>query len=239
MIIMMSLFPQTNTASYNCINCTDKSCAVAVLSETELKVLAGCSSEIKINRGEVFLREGSLASHVIYLKSGLVKEYVKGPNNKDQIVQLIKQHTYLGLSTMFSSNISMFSYAALEDLHVCYIDAAILKSLIHHNGNFAYEILMTVSNDSRNNYNRYITKSQKQNYGLCADALLYFSKIIYEKNQFTLPVTHTDFAALIGATRESVTRVLSKFRSEGIIDMKEREITILKMDVLESISKNG
>jgi hypothetical protein len=69
--------------------------------------------------------------------------------------------------------------------------------------------------------------------------LLYFSKILYENDRFTLPVSHYELAALIGTTRESVTRTLSKFKSDGIIQIKERNITILNNELLENNGNSG
>jgi CRP/FNR family transcriptional regulator len=68
---------------------------------------------------------------------------------------------------------------------------------------------------------------------------LYFSTIIYETNQFELPFSRQEFADLIGVSRESATRVLIKFKSEGIIALKGRSITIVNMDLLEQISQTG
>jgi CRP-like cAMP-binding protein len=72
-----------------------------------------------------------------------------------------------------------------------------------------------------------------------ADAILYFSKIIYETNSFDLPFSRQELADLIGVSRESATRVLLKFKAEGIIELEGRSIEVVKMDLLEQISQTG
>jgi len=42
-----------------------------------------------------------------------------------------------------------------------------------------------------------------------------------------LPLTVQEFASLIGTSRESVSRVFSKLRKEGLIDIKSKKIIIL------------
>lgn len=223
----------------NCLECKEKSCAVSVLGKPELEILSGNSSEISLKKGELLYKEGALLSNIIYLKSGLVKEFMTGINNKEQIIQIIKSHSYLGLSSMFGTKMSTYSYSALEDSRICYIDSDVFKNLIQSNGVFSYEILVSVCRENINNYHRCLNKSIKQMYGRFADALLYFSNIIYESEEFDLPITQNELAALIGATRESITRMFTKFKNEGIIEVENKRIIISKPELLENISKNG
>jgi CRP-like cAMP-binding protein len=140
---------------------------------------------------------------------------------------------------MFGNRMSLYSYSVIEDSRICYIDTEVFKNLIQTNGLFSYEILVSVCKENINNYHRCLNKSIKQMYGRFADAILYFSNVIYESNEFELPITQLELAALIGATRESITRMFTKFKSEGIIDVNNRKIAILKVELLERISKNG
>ena len=222
-----------------CNDCKDKSCAAAVLSRNELEQINFNSRENEVKKGEIILHQGSLTSHIIYLKSGLVKEFVKPANDREQILSIVKEHTYLGLSSLFGDRINHYSYSALEDIKVCYIDINIFNKLIKDNGGFAYEILVSVSRDSLNNFHRFVNQSQKRIYGRVADAILYFSKIIFEANEFNLPFTRKEFADLIGVSRESGTRALIKFKEEGIIDINGRFLEIKKVELLEQISKKG
>jgi CRP-like cAMP-binding protein len=222
-----------------CHDCKDISCAAAILSFKELEQVRSNSHESSLKKGEVILHEGSLTSHIIYLKSGLVKEYVRQSGDNEQILQIIKDHSYLGLSSLFGDRINHYSYAALEDCKICYIDINVFNNLIRKNGSFGYEILVSISRDSLNNFNRFLNRSQKKIYGRVADAILYFAKYIYEGSRFDLPFSRQEFADLIGVSRESATRVLIKFKAEGIIGIKGRSIVIQNMELLEQISQRG
>ncbi len=171
----------------NCRDCSEKSCAAAVLNPNEVGLVDENSREAAFRKGDIILHEGSMTSHIIYLKSGMIKEYQKGPNDKEQILQIIKKHTYLGLPSLFGDRVNHYSYAALEDITVCYIDVSVFTQLIRQNGNFAYEILVSVSRDSLTNFHRFMNQSQKKTYGRVADALLYFSGIIFESDMFEIP----------------------------------------------------
>jgi CRP-like cAMP-binding protein len=113
------------------------------------------------------------------------------------------------------------------------------KKLIKKNGDFAYEILVSVSRDSLNNFHRFMSQSQKKTYGKVADAILYFSRIIYENNEFEIPFTRQELADLIGISRESASRVLLKLKEDGILSIDERLVKINDLDLLHQISRNG
>jgi CRP-like cAMP-binding protein len=233
------MFSEYEEKKITCHDCLDKSCAAAILTRNELDQINFNSRESSVQKGEIILHEGSLTSHIIYLKTGLAKEFVKPANDKEQILSIVKEHTYLGLPSLFGDRINRYSYSALQDVKVCYIDINVFNKLIKQNGNFAYEILVSVSRDSLNNFHRFIKQSQKRIYGRVADAILYFAKIVYESTTFDLPFSRQEFADLIGVSRESATRVLIKFKDEGIISMKGRTLEINKMELLEQISKKG
>mgnify|MGYP002079022380 CR=1 FL=1 len=233
------MYKVTNAKASSCHDCKEKSCAAAVLSSIELELINGNSREAHFKKGDIILHEGSMTSHIIYLKSGLVKEYQRGSGDSEQILQLVKKFTYLGLPSLFGDRINHYSYAALENITVCYIDLNVFTQLIRENGNFAFEILVSLSRDSLNNFHRFMSQSQKKTYGRVADALLYFSEIIYEGESFEVPFSRQELADLIGISRESATRVLTKFKEEGILRMEGRTIEIINPDLLQKISKNG
>jgi CRP-like cAMP-binding protein len=235
----INMFPEEKKGKIHCSDCSEKSCAAAVLGPSEIDLINENSMEAEFRKGDILIHEGSLNSNIIYLKSGLVKEYVKTPDNNEQILQIIKKFSYLGLQSLFGDRVNHYSYAALESIKVCYIDVNIFNRLIRENGEFAYQILVSVSRDSLNNFHRFMSQSHKKTYGKLADAILYFSKIIYDDIEFELPFTRQELADLIGISRESATRVLLKLKEDGIVGVEERRIRINNLELLQQISRNG
>src|ERR1035437_8021018 len=85
----------------SCHDCKDISCAAAVLNSRQLGLVASNSKESFLKKGDVILHEGSLTSHIIYLKTGLAKEYIKHSGENEQILQIVRKHTSLGLPSLF------------------------------------------------------------------------------------------------------------------------------------------
>jgi len=235
----MTYFEQNPEPKLKCSRCDDKSCASQVLNIQELATLSLNCCESSFVRNETIVKEGSFTSHIIYLRSGLVKEFSKDERGQEHILQIVKSHAYLGLPSLFGNRINQYSYTALTDVKVCFIEMNVYKQMILENGRFSYEILATICRESLNNYSRLVGKQQKQLGGKIADTLLYFSKSIFNSEKFYLPLNRNEIAYLIGASRESVTKQLNEFVDDGLIQLEGRKMELLDMAKLEKISKFG
>lgn len=223
----------------DCSCCKDKSCAALALNEVELNLLsAGCTEE-KRSKGEIILPQGSRTSHIIYLKSGIAKEYQQLGNNQEYILQIVKNHTYLGLSSLFGDNFNHLSYTALSDVTICFIEREVIKSLLMNNSKFSYLILETVCKDSLNSYHRFANQHQKHVHGKLADALLYMARQIFDAEEFEIPLNRLEISFLIGTSRESVSKQLRIYEREGILELKGKKIRILNFEQLDKISRFG
>lgn len=234
---MTDMFDEKQRAS--CKVCQDKSCAAATLNKKQILLLDENSRETDIKKGETILKSGALTSHIVYLKSGLVKEYVDGPGKKSKILQIIKQHSYLGLQSLFGARVNHYSYTALHDLKVCYIDIRVFKDFLKDRGSFALEVLNCVSRESLHRDFYHINQSHKKMYGRFADVLIYLSEEIFEAQQFDILLSRQELAELAGMSRENTARALAHFKEEGIILNSGKNIQILNKDQLKQISKNG
>lgn len=234
---MLKTFDELNKSS--CCDCVDMSCAVSLLNKEQYELLSSHSIESFVKKGEVILRSDTLISNIIYLKVGYIKEFMVNGNNKTSIIQILKPHTYLGIHSLFGDKINHYVYAALQDVKICYIDINAFKQLIKENGNFAFQILTEVNKENLYNYYRFVSNSYKKTDGRFADVLLYLSENVYESQHFPLQLTRQELADLTGVSRENLTRVLSKFKEEGILDECGDELEILNIEILRTISKNG
>ena len=223
----------------NCRVCQEKSCASKVLSFQNLDILGSSCRTMEIAKGETVLHEGSLTSHVIYLRSGLIKETMKGIDGKEQIFKIIKGKTYLGMSSLFGDTVNHFSYKALSDLTVCHIEINTFKKLMLDNAEFTYKIMASLCKENLNNYDKLLKQGQKKIFGRLADALLYFSEDVFKSEKFTLPLTQQEIANFIGTSRESTARGLSNFRQNKIISVNNSVVEILDVNSLKQVSRTG
>ncbi len=223
----------------SCETCDKASCALLTLSKNEVRHMEEHTNNTSMNSRDLLLRQQTPFQTIIYLRSGYVKEFVINENSPDQIVQLIKPRSYIGLQSLFTDEVSAFSYKAITDIDVCYIQSNTFNRLIRENGDFAREILIAVSNETLNNQKRILGLNQKQIFGKVADIIIYLSRQVYESNEFDLHLSRSELSQMIASTRESVTRALLWFDQEGMIKMNKSKIEILNINRLLEISKKG
>lgn len=224
----------------DCDTCQIKSKAVETLNSEELDILSRNCAEVTLQPGESIIKEGLLSSHIAYLKSGLAKICKKGVKGVDQILKIVRPGSYLGMQTVLSNKIHQYSASAIEESVVCYIDIFSFKELITRNAQFANELILFLCRDELGYFNRFVNVHQKQVDGRLADTILFFCDEISEGvRDFIIPLSRNDLAALVCATRESVTRAIKDLSDIDTIEVKGRNFKILNYDLLKTISEKG
>lgn len=224
----------------SCYNCILKSSAVETLTTEELFFLGKGCSQTFFNKKDLIFKEGAPARHIVYIRAGFVKLSKKGIGNKDFILSISGKGAYLGIQNLSKKNFEYyFSATAITATEICFIDIDKFGKLLELNGKFATEVISYIFNDEMNYFDRLVNNVQQQLPGRLANALLYFKNQVYKNNSFTLNLTKSELASLIGTSRESVTRILKEFHDARIIDAKKDVITLLDEDKLEQINKKG
>jgi CRP/FNR family transcriptional regulator len=224
--------------SHKCLLCEFKSLATQKLNDEELEVLSANCITVKFAKGTNIIKQGTYSTNIAFLKRGIVKIHITGPYH-EQIVRILKAPVYLGLQNTFGDKVNQYSVSAIGETEVCFIDTATFKDLIHNNNGFNDQIIIELCKSELNSYNGCVNRTQKQIRGKIADVLLNFSDRVYVSNLFSLPITQEEIGNLVDSSRESVSRVLTEFVKDGIIEMSGRKIAIINRKLLERISENG
>ncbi len=223
---------------HSCKDCLIMSEAAKSLSPEDFEILESNAVQVLFKKGEVILKQGAISTNVAFLKSGLVKIHMQGPVN-EKILRIIKAPSYLGITTTFGVKLNQFSATALEATTVCFIDSNIFREFIYKNGKFAHEIIIELCNNELYDYQKSVSLSQKQIPGLVAETLLCMSDKIFNNDKFCFPLTRNEMSDMIGTTRESISRVLTEFSNDKIIELHGSEISILNKELLIQISEKG
>lgn len=229
-----------NIMGNSCIDCTLKSNAVSILNKNELCILEEGCSKTCFSKGELIFKEGAPAQHITYVRAGFIKLVKQGIGGKDFILSISKKGAYIGIQNLNQkSKTNYFSAIAVTDSEVCFIDIECFARLLKQNGTFATEVITTIFSDQMNYFDRLVNNVQQQLPGRLANTLSYFRNEVYNTNPFNLNLTKTELAALIGTSRESVSRILKEFQETEIVKMDRKVITILDEEKLELIKQKG
>ena len=210
-----------------------------LLTNEEKELVDSSSVNVNYKKGEIICKQGSFASHIMYLEKGLVKIYLEG-NPKDLILTITPQKNLMGLQALYEGNNTfLYSISTYTDATVRLIDIQTFRHLLKQNPLFAYRIICIVNESTSQSYNRFLSLTQKQLHGRLADILLCLSRKIFKSESFDLPISRSDLSDLTSMSTESVIRILKDFKDDKIIDMNNKSITLLDLPRLENISAKG
>lgn len=213
--------------------------AFDTLTPEQAEKLTSNSLIVNHKKGEEIFRQDKPISHLMFLVSGLVKIYKDDERNHSVILNIIGNNKFVGLFSVFYDNRYQFSATALESSEMVYISVPLFHEIIIENGRFALQMLNHITKDSMDLMNKLIYYHKKQVPGRIAEVLLFFSTEIYGKDEYSLPISRQELADMVYSTKESISRTLTEFRNDRMIDLDDRKITLKSIDLLKVLSKLG
>jgi CRP/FNR family transcriptional regulator len=209
------------------------------LTAEEGALLKANMRNVKYKKGEIIAKQGSFASHVIFLKEGLVKVYLEG-DQKDLILKIVTDKHFVSLSSVFDGNDSfIYSVSPYIDSEATLINIDVFKQLIRKNARFASQIINLLNANTAQVYGRFYCLTRKQSHGRVADIIMCLSENIFQSLDFKLNLSRNDLADLTGLSSESVTRILKEFKESSIIELNNKSIKVLDYQRLKDISTYG
>jgi len=225
--------------SCDCSECILREIFFESVAEDDIERICTQKRQIEYKKGEIIIEESSEIKDFVYLKSGLVKSYLRGSNKKEQIITIAKPFDFVSLLSVFSNSRYNYSVMVLEDSVTCNMDFSEITALINNNGNFALSLLRKMSRVSDKIILESLELRQKNLSGRVAYILIYFADKIYNTDTFDLPFSRKEIGEFIGMTTENVIRSLSEFRKDGILRIYGKTIEIINKDKLIRISEFG
>ncbi len=222
----------------DCKACVFRSRAAETLSDENVEILSCNNVTVKFKKGNSIFTQGAFSTNVVYIRSGLAKIHITGPYH-EQIVRIVKAPRYLGLPTTIGDKINQYSVTAISDVEVCFIDISAFRQLLKDTEHFAFEIILDLCKDELESMRRCANRTQKQTRGNIAGVILDFADQIFKSDTFTLPVSQAEIANLVDTSRESVSRIITEFHKDGILNIKGRKVEILNKKSLLTICEKG
>ncbi|MBG0783046.1 MAG: Crp/Fnr family transcriptional regulator [Bacteroidales bacterium] len=223
----------------SCEMCNERSPLFNLLSNEELKIANTNRFEVLFNTGENILKQGTSASHMIIVTSGMAKMYLEGYDKKNLLLELIIPWKLFGGPGLFTDYRYHYSVTALTETTACFISIDNLRKVLRSNPDFAEGLLKHCSQNSVLNFQRLISLTQKQMHGRLADVLIYLSEKIYNSRIFDLTITRQEIGEMSNMTKESATRILKEFEQARIIRLETKHIELTDYEKLQQLSLRG
>ena len=208
------------------------------LSERELESLLRPDAVRHYKKGELIYAEGTRIKGCYFVYSGIIKIYQTGHEGKDQIIKFDQEGDIFGFRSVIRHEPACTSVETHSEAILCYIPDIILLDLIKTNSGFAYD-MMQIDCKELGDSNRYIRDiAQKSVKERLAEILLLIASDFGMENDGTLKlnITREDLSNFVGTATETVIRLLSDYKTEGIVESKGRKIKLLHIEKLKTIA---
>lgn len=226
-----------NNYENTCANFVHQSPCFDQLTEQEIEMVEKNQVRVVYKKGETICKQGSFASHIMFLEEGLVKIYLEG-NPRNLILTITPSNHLIGLPSIYEGNNTfLYSVSTYIDSKVRLIDVNVFKQLIRQNANFAAKIINVLNENTAQVYGRFFCLTRKQLHGRMADILLCLSDRIFKSREFNLPLSRNDLGELASMSTESVIRIIKEFKDDELIKVNGKFIEILNHEKMMKISE--
>lgn len=209
------------------------------LSKAEMQLINENLYEASFNAGEVIQKQGSPASGVLFLISGIARCYTEGQKGKNFIIEIIQPGSMIMSPGAYVNSSNSFSVAAISNVRACFIDFDIFRQLAKTNSAFTESLLEDMCLKSYRLQTKMSNLAQKRMPGRLAEALLYFADEIFHSDTYDMILTRKELGEMTNMAKESVIRILRELDETGVISSGTSEIKILDKNKLILIAEKG
>ncbi|MFD2671021.1 Crp/Fnr family transcriptional regulator [Marinicrinis sediminis] len=208
-------------------------------TEANLERMKDIMYDHHIDQGTYLYREGDAAKKLYFIQEGRVKLTKTTPEGKEFILHMFHSGDLLGQMDPNESSTHQFNAVAVESCKVGMIQLRDLEVLLWQFGDLAVEFMKWMGTTQR------ITETKFRDLilfgkpgALCSTLIRLvhtYGEDTPEGKRITRKLTHTDLAEMIGATRESVNRMINDLKQKDVLHMESGCIVVKDMDYLKDI----
>jgi CRP/FNR family transcriptional regulator len=210
-----------------------------MLTPEEVELVRSSKTQVLFRKGDNLTKQGAFASYVLFIISGLAKQYIEGDSSKNFDLRIIRPGEFIGLSAVFTKNTFNYSSIAITDCQVYLVEKDAIAKLVKQNGMFGFSIIKRYCEQNTNLFDTLRNVMYKQMNGRMADTLLYIDSLKKDYPEIFQLLSRKDIADFAGTSTESAVKLLKSFEKDGLIVLNEKDITVVNYDALKDVSKRG
>lgn len=223
---MTTLTPAALSGLTRCLHCGVRADSVCgVLSNEELASLAAIAEVQSVPRGQAFIEEQSPASAFFNISGGTAKLTRTLPDGRQQITGFVRSGDFLGLAATESF---AFGAEAIEPLGICRFPRRRLEALLSRMPHLEHRLLQVACRDLARAQSAMLLLGRKTATERVASFLRDWAADHRPGAAIALPMTRGEIADYLGLTIETVSRILSRLRREGVIDTQGNHTLIVR-----------
>ena len=188
------------------------------LADEDLPGLASIRSIVRYPAGAILFNEGARARHVFSVSEGTIQVFRLLPDGRRQITGFFFAGDFLGLS-----NSGRYGYGAVTvvETAVCRFPRTALEEMIERSPKAASHLLALARDEIAAAQDHIVLLGRKTARERLASLLLLLAERIAQRDggidHVIVPMSRSDIGDYLGLTSETVSRVMSQLKQDGVI----------------------
>jgi CRP/FNR family cyclic AMP-dependent transcriptional regulator len=200
------------------------------LSPDEIKDFLASAQKKMYSHGSIVIQRGDVGDIIYLILKGRVKVVLTHIEGREIILNVMKTGDYFGEMSVFDYMLRSATIIAEEDSEFLMISREALTNEIRKNPKIALKMLSNMSNKVREMNEQVNCLTNLDAKGRVAKTLLKLSKkagVRIENGSHIIPrPLERDIADMSGTSRETVSRILTELKKNGIIGLSKEHIVI-------------
>ena len=192
----------------------------------------------RVKRGTPLFRSGEPFTSLYAIRSGFFKTRVASEDGRDQVTGFQMAGEIIGLDGIVNEQHTCDA-VAIEDSEVCVMPFQRLEALSREIKALQRHVHQIMSREIvREHGVMLLLGSMRAEERLAAFLLNLVQRLHargFSQSEFILRMTREEIGSLLGLTLETVSRTLSKFMSDGIVEIDQRKVRIVDPEGLHRI----
>ncbi len=205
---------------------------------TELKKIIAERKTRQFKKKQVIYYEGDTALGIYLILAGKVKTTKLSSDGRELQTGIYGPEEYLGIHALLSNESYNDTAEALEDTVVCLLPRDVIDQLLNRYSDIGKQFIKILSNNLREKEEQLLQLAYHSVRKRMAEVLLRLAKH-YEQEagvqNRSFKASREDLAAMAGMATETVSRTLSDFKEEGLIEKQGSQIHILNLQRLQNM----
>jgi CRP-like cAMP-binding protein len=206
------------------------------LTEVEVEEIVRATTITTSRQGKILYMPEDTSEVLFLLKEGRVQLYRISPDGKKLVIATVGPGTIFGEMALIGQGMHNTFAEAVEDCILWVMSREDVERMLVTKPKVALRIFENLGNRLKEAEARFEEIAFKGIPARLASLLLQLSDEVGEDT--IAGMTHQDLGEQIGTYRETTTQTLNTFKSDGLIDIGRKRITILDRDALKRIAED-
>jgi CRP/FNR family transcriptional regulator len=196
----------------------------------------------RLKRGESLFRAGDEFRCIYAIRSGFFKTNLVDSDGREQVTGFFMNGELLGMDGLGRGRCES-SAIALEDSDVCAMPYALIEEMGREVPALQRRLQSVLSREIVRDHGIMLLLGSMRGEERLAAFLLNLSKRFLLRgcsgSSFALCMTRDEIGSYLGLKFETVSRLFSAFQKNGLIEVRQRQISIVDMKGLERVLERG